>query len=70
MIESLIDQSIERLADYCSKKENLEVLNDRIVSPMLQHIAMRFSWITMSVQFMIGLLFIQTVLLIILMFKK
>lgn len=70
MIETLIDQSIERLADYCSKEENLEALNDKVVIPFLRHITLRFSWITMSVQFVIGLLFLQTVLLLIILLRR
>ena len=70
MLETLIDQSIERLGEYCAKEENLEALHDRIVIPFLRHITLRFSWIAMSVQFVVGMMFVQTVLLIILLLRR
>jgi len=69
MIETLIDQSIERFIDYCGKEENLEVLHQRIVMPFLKHITVRFSWIILSVQFMTALVLLQTVLLLIIFIR-
>lgn len=69
MIETLIDQSIEKLAEYCSKEDNLEVLHERIVLPFLRHITVRFSWIAMSVQFVVGIMLLQTVLIILILLR-
>jgi len=69
MIDTLLDQVLQKGVEYCSKEENRKVLEDTLLVPIIQHISVRFAWLLYSFQTMALLLLIQTCLVVYLVFK-
>lgn len=64
MLNDLLDQLFERASEYCAKPENRVKLHDKLLAPILEHLAVRFQWLFNCLQALAALLIIQTILLV------
>lgn len=64
MLKELLDQVFERAGEYCANPENRVKLHDKLLAPILEHLAVRFQWLFRCMQAVAALLIVQTLLLI------
>lgn len=69
MLQDMLDHVFEKATDYCSKPENTEKITEKLLTPILQSLAMRFQWLFVALQGLAALLVIQTVLLVWILFS-
>lgn len=66
MLEALLDRAVE----YCTKDETRAALEARVLSPMVRYLASKFSWSVRLFQAVAVLVFIQTLILLWLLFRE
>lgn len=64
MLQELLDQLFERAGEYCADPQNRVKLHDKLLAPVLEHLAVRFQWLFNCLQALAALLVIQTILLV------
>jgi hypothetical protein len=64
MLENLLDQVLEKCIVYCSKEENVKMLETRILNPVFQHMSAKFAWLSYSFHTVVLLLVLHTCLLV------
>lgn len=68
MFDEILNQTISKCVEYCSKDENIEVLEKKFLVPVINHISRRFVWLSYSFQTMAIILILQTILIVYLIF--
>ena len=61
---------LDSLMDYCTKEETREQLESKVLAPVLQYVADKFSWGVRLFQAVAVLVLIQTVILLWLLFRE
>lgn len=64
MLKDLLDQLFDRASEYCANPENRVKLHDKLLAPILEHLAVRFQWLFNCLQGLAALLIVQTILMI------
>jgi hypothetical protein len=64
MLKELLEQLFDRASEYCANPENRVKLHDKLLAPILEHLAVRFQWLFNCLQALAALLIIQTLLLV------
>jgi hypothetical protein len=65
----VLQQFVEKFVEYCSTDENRQALEKKVLLPILEYLGDRFHWTLKAFQALTVLVFIQTVLLIWLLFR-
>ena len=68
MLDEILNQVVAKSVEYCSKEENVQRLEDTLLSPVIQHISRKFAWLSYSFQTVTVLVVIQTFLLLYLIY--
>ena len=66
----MLDALLDSLTDYCSKQETRAALESRVLAPVTQYLAARFSWTVRLFQVVAVLVLIQTIILLWLLFRE
>ena len=66
----LVESVLNSLADYCGKQETRESLESRVLAPVTQYLAAKFSWTVRLFQVVAVLVFVQTIILLWLLVRE
>lgn len=66
----LVESVLNSLADYCGKQETREALESRVLAPVTQYLAAKFSWTVRLFQVVAVLVFVQTIILLWLLVRE
>lgn len=70
VLQNLVDSVMHNVVDYCSKEETRAQLETKVLSPVLQYLADKFAWGVRLFQAVAVLVFIQTLVLLWLLFRE
>lgn len=70
VLHSLLDSVMHNMVEYCSKEETRAQLETKVLSPVMQYLADKFSWGVRLFQAVAVLVFIQTLVLLWLLFRE
>jgi hypothetical protein len=66
----IVESVLNSLADYCGKQETREALESRVLAPVTQYLAAKFSWTVRLFQVVAVLVFVQTIILLWLLVRE
>lgn len=66
----MLAQVLDQVVHYVSKEETREQLESKVLSPVMQYLAVKFSWGVRLFQVIAVLVFIQTLILLWLLFRE
>lgn len=70
MLHKVLDSVVHNVVDYCSKEETRAHLESKVLAPVLQYLADKFSWGVRLFQAVAVLVFIQTLILVWLLWRE
>ena len=70
VLQDLLDNVMGKVVDYCSKEETRAQLESKVLSPVMQYLADKFAWGVRLFQAVAVLVFIQTLVLLWLLFRE
>jgi hypothetical protein len=66
----VMDSVLQNVIEYCSKEDTRRRLESNLLSPMMRYMAHKFSWSVRLFQAIAVLVFIQTLILLWLLFRE
>lgn len=66
----MLGQLIQSVVDLCNREDTREVLETRVVTPLVHYLAERFAWTVRLFQVVAVLVFFQTIILLWLLMRE
>ena len=60
----MLDHVFDKASEYCANPENTQKFTEKLLTPILQSLAVRFQWLFLMFQGLAALLVLQTALTI------
>ena len=64
VLSGLMETLVHNVVDYCSREETRAQLESKVVHPLVQYLAVKFSWAVRLFQVVAILVFVQTIMLL------
>lgn len=70
MLARLVDDTLTKVVEYCTKDETRVKLESQVLAPVLKYLGDKFAWSVRLFQAIAILVFIQTLMLLWLLFRE
>ena len=70
MLDQVLEQLVSKAADFCANEENRALLESKFIGPVMEYLALKFSWIAVMIRAVAVLVVVQTVLLVWLLLRS
>lgn len=70
VVHGLVENALSKVVDYCSRDETRQRLESQLLAPVMKYLADKFSWGVRLFQAVAILVFMQTMLLLWLLWRS